>query len=244
MTISKQELQQLAEKVVNTILSGDNEVIQILKPILDVKCPFAKLDTLGKHIGKAGAGSDNAEAFFTAFDSIIEYNAMGSFVIVGQALIHFLPDHFKSVMEKSKEYIIKGDTWYVCDIIGERSPGHALVAYFDETIPWFEKFLEDECKWVQRSVGVAIHFFSKRVLDQPEKTKELLTLVEPHLERKQTDFAKGVGWGLKTIGKHHPDILMQFLETQLRLKRDISKTIMRKAMTYLEEDKKVELKGF
>jgi hypothetical protein len=40
---------------------------------------------------------------------------------------------------------------------------------------------------------VAIHFFSKRVADQPEKTKILLHVVEPYLEEKQKDFVKGVG---------------------------------------------------
>ncbi|MBU7016143.1 MAG: DNA alkylation repair protein [Theionarchaea archaeon] len=87
-------------------------------------------------------------------------------------------------MEKSREYIIKGDTWYVCDIIGERSLGHALVNSFDKSLPWFKKFLNDENKWVKRSVGAAIHFFSKRVIDQPEKTQLLLDLTEPHIEEK------------------------------------------------------------
>lgn len=210
---------------------------QELKPILDIKCPFSKLDRLGREIGKA---SSDFGTLIEVFDKIINHNAMGGFVIVGQALIWFLPSYLNEVIEKSREYIIKGNAWYVCDIIGERSLGHALVNHFDRTLPWLETLLKDDNTWVKRSVGGAIHFFSKRVLDQPEKTKKLLQMVEPHLEEKQIDFVKGIGWGLKTIGRHHPDILVQFLKSQIE-KKDVSKTLVRKAVTYLEDEKKAEL---
>lgn len=239
MNISRKEIEQLAEKVVDLTLSGDSEgALHVLKPVLNVKCPFAKLDTLGRHIGKAHTHPDTPK-FFETFDRIINYNAMGGFVIVGQSLIHFLPDVFDKVMEKSREYIIEGDVWYVCDIIGERSLGHAVVNHFDITVPWLKRFLEDDNKWVKRSVGVSIHFFSKRILDQPEKTKVLLKVVEPYLEEKQIDFVKGIGWGLKTIGKHHPDILVDFLKPHM--KKNISRLLIRKAVTYLGEEKKLEL---
>jgi len=237
--ISKKGIEQLAEKAVDLILSGDSEgALHVLKPVLDVKCPFAKLDTLGRQISKVGTKTDMPK-FFETFDRIIDYNAMGGFVIVGQSLIHFLPDAFDKVMEKSREYIIKGDVWYVCDIIGERSLGHALVNHFDTTVPWLKKFLDDDNKWVRRSVGVSIHFFSKRIVDQPEKTKVLLKLIEPYLEEKQIDFVKGIGWGLKTIGKHYPDILVDFLKPHM--KKNISTLLVRKAVTYLGEEKKLEV---
>lgn len=238
-SISKKEIEQLAEKVVNLTVSGNSEgALTVLKPILDFKCPFAKLDTLGRQIGKASVQIDIPK-FFETFDRIIDYNAMGGVVIVGQSLIHFLPLAFEKVMEKSREYIIKGDVWYVCDIIGERSLGHALVCHFDTTVPWLKKFLDDDNKWIRRSVGVSIHFFSKRVLDQPQKTRVLLKLIEPHLEEKQIDFVKGIGWGLKTIGKHHPDILVDFLKPHM--KKNISALLVRKAVTYLGEERKSEV---
>ena len=239
MNMTRKEIRELAEKVANLTKSGKSEAaLQVLKPILDCKYPFAKLDTLGQHLGKTGG---NLKEFFETFDRIVNYNAMGGFVIVGQALIQFLPNNFELVMEKSREYIIKGDTWYVCDIIGERSLGHALVNYFDKSLPWFKKFLDDENRWVKRSVGVAIHFFSKRVIDQPEKTRLLLDLTEPHIEEKQIDVVKGIGWGLKTIGRHHPDLLVDFLKRQIELKRNISKVMMRKALTYVPKEKKAEI---
>jgi 3-methyladenine DNA glycosylase AlkD len=241
MNLSKKEITILAETVISHTLSG-GDVINVLKPVLDSKCPFTALDSIGRRIGKAGADAGDLPTFFATFDRIIEYNAMGSFVIVGQALIWFLLCDFEGVMKKSREYITRGDAWYVCDIIGERSLGHALVDHFDETVPWLKEFLDDETRWVRRSAGVAVHFFSKRVLDRPEKTEILLTVLEPYIEEKQIDFVKGIGWGLKTIGKHHPDLLTNFLKTQLELKKNISRVIIRKAITYLKEDKKEEIR--
>lgn len=239
-SLSKKEIIQIAGKVVNSTLEGNTEAaFYTLKPILDVKCPFSKLDALGRKIGQAD--TTEPEKFFELFDRIIDCNAMGGYVIVGRALIHFLQDNFEKVMEKSREYIIKGDAWYVCDIIGERSLGQSLVDYFERTLFWMEKFLKDSNNWVKRSVGVAIHFFSKRVLDEPEKTQMLLDLVEPYIEEKQLDVVKGIGWGLKTIGRHHPDLLVTFLKEQIESQKNISKLMMRKAMTYLEEDKKKDV---
>lgn len=241
--LSNKEIKLLSEEVVDLILTGNEaEVIKILKPVLDSKCSFSKLDLLGKEIGKIGA--NQSQKFFKVFDKIIDYNAMGGFVIVGSALIYFLENNFDEVMKKSCCYIIKGNEWYVCDIIGERSLGHALVGYFNKTLPLLRKFLEDENRWIRRSTGVAIHFFSKRVLDEPEKTKELLKLVEPHIEERQIDVVKGIGWGLKTIGKYHPDILTEFLKNQLTLGKHISKLMMKKAITYLDKNKKLEVKSY
>jgi 3-methyladenine DNA glycosylase AlkD len=90
--------------------------------------------------------------------------------------------------------------------------------------------------WEQQSI-----FFSKRVIDQPEKTQLLLNLTEPHIEEKQIDVVKGIGWGLKTIGRHHPDILVNFLKKQIELKRNISRVMMRKALTYVPKEKKAEI---
>lgn len=86
---------------------------------------------------------------------------------------------------------------------------------------------------------MAIHFFSKRVLDEPNKTWRLLNLIEPYVEEKQVDAVKGIGWGLKTIGKHHPDLLIEFLERQFKSGKKISRLIVRKAITYLDEERRL-----
>ncbi|NMC61241.1 MAG: DNA alkylation repair protein, partial [Candidatus Methanofastidiosa archaeon] len=54
---------------------------------------------------------------------------------------------------------------------------------------------------------------------------------------------KGIGWGLKTIGKYHPDLLVPFLKKQIKLKKKISKIIIRKALTYLPKEKRLEIES-
>jgi 3-methyladenine DNA glycosylase AlkD len=239
-SFSNATIRRLAWQVVHSVSAANEKgAIKTLTPLLDTKCPFSKLDLLGREIGRAGLS--DPPRFFEAFDAIIEYNAMGSFVIVGQALIPFLEGSFDQVMTKSREYIVRGDAWYVCDIIGERSLGQALVDYFGRTLPWLDRLLGDDDKWVKRSVGVAIHFFSKRVLDDPAKTRRLLRLVEPYIEEKQVDVVKGIGWGLKTIGKHHPDLVVEFLEKQIKTRKRMPRLMMRKASTYLDKNRSARI---
>lgn len=235
--ISNEKIRQLAKETARLVLAEDYEgVVNSLKPVLDTKCPFRKLDLLGKKIGKEGITSP--KRFIEAFNHIINYDAMGSYVVVGSAFIPFLETKFDLVLQKTKEYIIKGDVWHVCDNMAERSLGHALVDYFDETVPYLKKFLEDKNFWVRRSAGVAIHFFSKRVRNDHKKTKKLLKLVEPHIEVKEKNTVKGIGWGLKTIGKHHPDLLTEFFSKQLKQGKKPSRLMMRKSLTYLDKEKK------
>ena len=230
----------LAQAAANSILADDNEgAVRTLQQLLSAKCEFSELDLVGKEIGHVGTGQP--QKFFEAFDKIIDKGTMGGFVIVGRALTCFLETDFQGVMQKSREYTIKGDEWYVCDIIGERSLGQALVDHFDETLPWLDAFLRDENKWVRRSAGVAVHFFGKRVVDDPVKTKKLLNLIEPYIEERDIDAVKGIGWGLKTIGRHHPGILVRFLKRQLRSRKRISKLMVRKALTYVDDDTKLEV---
>jgi 3-methyladenine DNA glycosylase AlkD len=238
--LSNEYILEIADNAVNHLSNNDYGLfLDSLKPILNSKCPFCKLDFIGKRIGHKL--KDSPEIVVKGFDNLIEYNKMGSYVISGQGLTELLPENIDLVMEKSRQYILFGDKWYVCDIIGERSIGKSLVEYFDITLPWIEKFLEDESNWVKRTAGVSIHFFNKRIINQKERTILLLDILGPHMEEKQIDVVKGIGWGLKTIGRHHPDILTSFLLEQIKKDKKISKIIIRKALTYLPDENKVEI---
>jgi 3-methyladenine DNA glycosylase AlkD len=236
-------LQQLAKEFQSQTQKNHYEkAAEVLKPLLNAKCSFSKLDLLGTLIGDKA--KDEPAKFLRAFDCIIDSQAMGGFVIVSEALVSFLDTDFETVMQKSREYIIKGATWYVCDIIGERSLGKATVKHFERTLPFLKNFLEDENKWVRRSAGIAVHFFAKRVQDDPKKAKILLELLAPHIEEKQVDVVKGIGWGLKTIGKNYPDVSVPFLVEQLRAKKKLSKLMLRKALKYLPADNRAEVLSY
>ena len=160
---------------------------------------------------------------------------MVGYVIIGSALSRLIDYDLSKAMEKAKEYIIKSDVWYATDIIGERVPGNALVNHFDETFSIVETFFTESNPWVKRNMGVAVHFFAKRIRGDREKAKKLLELLAPYYEEKDTRIVKGIGWGLKTLGRYYPDLVVEFLKSQKG--RNPSPLLIRKATTYLPAQK-------
>jgi hypothetical protein len=63
--------------------------------------------------------------------------------------------------------------------------------------------------------------------------RTLLAFLEPMFEEWEMAAAKGVGWGLKTLGRYYPDLLVAWLPRQLS--RRHRAVIERKALTYLSE---------
>ena len=60
---------------------------------------------MGKSIGQAGLASPLV--FFKAFEAIVNYNAMESYVVVGSALTPFLATEFDLVMGKTHQFIVR-----------------------------------------------------------------------------------------------------------------------------------------
>ncbi|HEX75849.1 MAG TPA: DNA alkylation repair protein [Dehalococcoidia bacterium] len=174
-------------------------------------------------------------------DKVEATKAMGGYVIIGSALSCFIDHDLPKTLDKAKEYIIKGDAWYVTDIVGERVLGEALVHYFNETLSILETFSKETNPWAKRSVGVAVHYFAKRVREAQEKVWSLLGLLSPYFEERDTRIVKGIGWGLKTLGRYYPNLLVDFLKSQKG--REPSHLLIKKALTYLSPEKKTEIKA-
>jgi hypothetical protein len=69
--------------------------------------------------------------------------------------------------------------------------------------------------------------------------ESLLDFIEPLFEERETKVVKGVGWGLKTLGKYYPQMTTNWLTRQLILKkRQPRKLMLNKAMTYLAEEQR------
>jgi hypothetical protein len=98
---------------------------------------------------------------------------------------------------------------------------------------------------VQRAVGVSAHYWAKKSKGSKLQTKravELLNFMASMFTEWEMDAAKGIGWGLKTLGKFYPDILTNWLmeilsDQQLRYRA----IMVRKSITYLPESKKVKI---
>jgi len=237
--LNRKWARSIAERCVEAVGRENKEDFwNILNPVLDAKVPFPLLDEMGKRLGEAGRF--NPSKYFVVFDEIIAKDKMGGYVIVGQALAAFLETELEASISKATEVIVKGQTWYVCDIVGERVLGQALVAHFDSAISVLERMTVVEDQWVRRSIGVAVHFFAKRNREDIEKMRQLMALLLFVIEDKRVNVVKGVGWGLKTIGKYQPKLVEEYLQETVKTKR-ISKLMLRKATTYLDEKTKEKL---
>jgi 3-methyladenine DNA glycosylase AlkD len=227
--VNAAEARETARSCVNLVRQNAiPEAVALLLPILNRKTSFALLDTIGNETGSAGIHTD---ILFSFTDKLEETKAMGAYVIIASALNCFPAAGLAAAMDKTREYIIKGDTWYTADNMAERVPGQALVKEFNSALPLLRQYLKDKNPWIKRSAGVAVHFFGKRVRNEPAKMKKLLELLAPLYEEKDVRVIKGIGWGLKTAGRYYPDQLVNFLKSQQGKKP--SALMLRKATTYL-----------
>ncbi len=139
-------------------------------------------------------------------DRLIATTEMGSYVLTGIILQQRLPEHFEESIHKACTYITMGNQWYVCDIIGERVLGHALLTSPKKAIPLLEELAHHPDKWIVRTIGVATHYAVKKGL--PATYVDILLKLLISLSNT-TDFhvKKGIGWGAKTIAKFHPKLV-------------------------------------
>jgi len=238
--MTRQKARELAQRCLELLAAGEETAaLEALDPLLSIKVPFPILDLVGKILGEWGR--EEPQKLLAFFDHLVGRRAMGAFVIAGQGLIAINDVDLELSFARAREYIVRGDAWYVADIIGERPLGYGLLAHFDGAVGLLEGFAGDVNPWVRRSVGVAVHFFAKRVRDDPARIERLLALLAPLIEERDTSALKGIGWGLKTIGRYYPDLLVSFLRRELATKRP-RKLLLRKATTYLDEAKKEEVR--
>jgi hypothetical protein len=122
-----------------------------------------------------------------------------------------------------------------------------LVSDFDAALALLAPWCGDENRWVRRTVGVAVHFWAKRSRGAPElsaQAEALLAFLEPMFEEWQMDAVKGVGWGLKTLGRHYPELMTDWLEEQVvRQQRRHRALMLRKAATYLSDEQRARITG-
>lgn len=225
----------IGENITHKLLDGDlNAAYDLLKCILTQKIPFRILERIGQTFGVM-----DIEIVNPFLDRIAEGLTMGGWVVIGGALKTQLESDLSGAFDKAKQYLIKADVWYGADIIGERVPGPGLVSFFDPSIALLKPWREHENRWVRRTIGVAVHYWAKRAKGDPnqmDRAKLLLDLLAPLFSEWEMDAAKGIGWGIKTIGKYYPELLLTWLPGQMKKKHRT--IIVRKAVTYLSTEQR------
>lgn len=119
---------------------------------------------------------------------------------------------------------------------GRARPGPAMVADLAQALALLAPWREDANRWVRRTVGVAAHFWAKRARGAPYHipyAQALLEFLAPMFQECDVDAIKGVGWGLKTLGKHYPELTADWLAQQVAQHQRPRALMLRKALTYL-----------
>jgi hypothetical protein len=237
------EARELGNQITARLDAGEiHKAYELLAPVLSERTPFAKLDLIGEVVGGGKLGTVNA-----FLDHIGTHKTEGGWVVVGKALGQQLKRDLPGALQRSRGTIILADVWYGADILGERVPGPALVSSFTPTLELLAPWRSDENVWVRRSAGVAAHFWAKRSRGAKELTqqaKDLLRFLEPMFEEWEMPAVKGVGWGLKTLGKHYPNLMAAWLAEEVVPDQGKHRALtLRKALTYLSDAQRARALG-
>lgn len=225
-----QDARELGERL--ALLISDRQVetaCGLLSALLVGRTSFRLLDSIGERVG-----IEPSEAVNLFLDQVAARRTMGGWVVVASALRQQLPHYLPTVFERCRAYVMAADVWYATDTFGERVPGPALVAHFEPALALLEPWREDPNRWVRRMVGVAVHFWAKRSGGRTQtlpQAANLLNLLAPLFDERDIDVIKGVGWGLKTLGKYYPELTADWLVQQAG--RPHRALMLRKAATYL-----------
>jgi 3-methyladenine DNA glycosylase AlkD len=192
-------------------------------------------------------GAEPLETANALLDRIADEKTEGGWVVIGKALGQQLERDLAGAFERCRGYMLAGAVWYCTDILAERVPGPALVTDFGQALDLLTPWRENDSAWVRRAVGVAVHFWAKRSRGAEQlrsQAKALLSLLEPMFGEWEMDAVKGVGWGLKTLGRHYPDLVTHWLAREIvPAERRHRALMLRKALTYLSEEQRARAVG-
>ena len=233
------EARELGEQIAIHVEAGEMaEADRLLKPVLSIRIKFDMLDRIGAVIGR-----QSLEAVNEFLDRVAVTQTQGVWVIIGSALGEQLGRDMEGAFERCRSFIIAADVWYGTAILGERVPGPALVASFEPALDLLLAWRENPSRWIRRALGVSVHFWAKRSDGAPELTPQaqsLLAAMGPMFDEWDMDAVKGVGWGLKTLGKHYPDLMVDWLSQQVMVgQRRHRELMVRKALTHVSEELRI-----
>jgi len=204
---SRRELQPAIDHVINgyTNKGIDAAVTLLDKRVLKKKVRFPVLEYVAKMLYEAIPTAQH----LSLTDKVMELAEVGRYVITGIILQLRLEKHHKASIQKAAEYIVQGNDWLACDIIGERVMGYALLTEPMKTLPMLKKLAMEENKWLVRCVGVAAHYATKKGLKK-QYVEEMFRLLLSFGNTTDFHTKKGIGWAAKTSARFHPDIIARY----------------------------------
>ena len=214
-----------------------------LEPVINARTPFRLLDRIGSQIS------------WTPFNQLDPFNALiaagkseGGWVVIASSLSAKYLDYPTEVFNRSHDFIVQADVWYAADITSERIPGPGLAVDFDRAIKLLADWRADENRWVRRSVGVAAHYWAKKSKADPNlrsQAEDLLSFLLPMFSEWEMDATKGIAWGLKTIGRNYPDLMVEWLVAEALTRNPKYRAhTLRKASLYLSDGQRALVEDY
>lgn len=186
-------------------LGIDSCVAVLQATILNKKVRFPLLEFCGRELYRVLPEGEQLEFC----DRVEALKTIGGNVIIGILLQLRLSNQFETSLKKATEYIALAEAWYVCDIIGERVFGHALLYHTNDALPKMKRMTQHPSNWVVRSLGAGFHNAIKWGLDAQD-VKELFSILLTLANHRDKEIKQGVGWAAKTTAKFHPKIITYF----------------------------------
>ena len=237
------EAQDLGGRIAALVKAGRlTDAYALLLPVLQTRTPFPLLRRIGAPVGEGPMEEVNA-----FLERIVAGRTEGGWVVIASALERQLPRDLPGAFARCRRFVMSGDVWYAADILGEGVAGEALVAQFRPALEQLTPWRDDANAWIRRVVGVSAHFWAKRSRGSAELVPEavaLLDLLEPMFEEWDMRAFKGVGWGLKTLGRTYPELVTEWLANQVVPSQRHHRALMqRKALTFLTEEQRTHALG-
>ncbi len=209
-------------------------VAGIHKTILSNKVKFPLLEYCGEGIYNILPGHEQC----TFCDLVQSLKTEGGNVISGIILQKRLTDDFNQSIEKATDFIADAGIWYVCDIIGERVFGFALLNQPQRTLPLLKRLSNHHSHWVIRALGAGVHYAVKKGLNE-EAVKAAFQILLSKAGVRNKEIRQGIGWAAKTTAKFHPKIVEHF-KNEIDNQEKVANWFRKKITIGLSKNKYIE----
>ena len=229
------QARELGQRIAVLVQDGQIEkAYALLAPVLAERTPFDMLRRISEPVGAGPMEPVNA-----FLERVTADKTEGGWVVIAKALEQQLDRDLAGAFARCREFIIAAGVWYGADTMGEGVVGQALVRHFEPALDLLQPWREDANPWVRRAVGTGVHFWAKRsrgAAELADQAKMLLALLEPMFGEWDMIAVKGVGWGLKTLGRYYPDLMTDWLPKQVS--RRHRALMLRKATKFLSDEQR------
>ncbi len=194
----------------------------------------AVADTFAKHL------AEDPDTWLLLCDKMAERETDSAYNLTSLIMGGMLPQRMKECFDRSRIYLSDTERWFSSDVYASHVVCEGLKFDFTRAVEYLHDFVNHSSIWVKRCVGIAVHHYARQVRDMPERISVLLDLIKNVMGEKDVRVAKGVGWGLRSIGEFYPETLIRFARKNFARKK-VSKLLFRVAVAKLSFDEKDEL---